>query len=373
MRAFSSGAVALTGVEAISNGVPAFRKPEPRNAATTLVWMGVDPRHGVLRHLGARPPAPARRSARTRRCCRSWPAAVFGDGAFMYFVFQAATAGILLLAANTAFAGFPQIASILARDGYLPRQLHNRGDRLVFSNGIIALAVIAGLLIVAFGGVTTALIPLYAVGVFCGFTPGPVRACACDHQPPPRTPGWQRGFAINLVGAITTGLVLLVVVVSKFTIGAWIPVVVIPIIAFVLTRVKRHYDRVERGAGARRVLPQPPPHPHRRGAGRPRAPGHDGRAQLRPVAGPGPARRPVGGARRTATPSKLQEQLGALRHPRVAPDRLVALPRARHAGAAVPRRARRRARERHHHRRSSRSSCSPSGGSSCSTTSRRCC
>jgi amino acid transporter len=243
MRAFSSGAVALTGVEAISNGVPAFRKPEPRNASTTLIWMGVilaTAFFGIS--LLAHELQPTLSDDETVLSIIA--TAVFGDGAFMYFVFQAATAGILLLAANTAFAGFPQIASILARDGYLPRQLHNRGDRLVFSNGIIALAVIAGLLIVAFGGVTTALIPLYAVGVFCGFTLAQWGMCIRHRRL--RHAGWQRGFAINLVGAITTGLVLLVVVVSKFTIGAWIPVVVIPIIAFVLTRVKHHYSRVQR-------------------------------------------------------------------------------------------------------------------------------
>ena len=241
MRAFSSGAVALTGVEAISNGVPAFRKPEPRNASITLIWMGVilaTAFFGIS--LLAYELQPTLNDDETVLSIIA--TAVFGDGAFMYFLFQAATAGILLLAANTAFAGFPQIASILARDGYLPRQLHNRGDRLVFSNGIIALSIIAGLLIVAFGGVTTALIPLYAVGVFCGFTLAQAGMCV-RHRRLKHT-GWKRGFAINLVGAITTGLVLVVVVYSKFTIGAWIPVVVIPCIAFVLTRVKRHYTRV---------------------------------------------------------------------------------------------------------------------------------
>jgi amino acid transporter len=243
MRAFSSGAVALTGVEAISNGVPAFRKPEPRNAAITLVWMGF-----ILATAFFGISVLAHRLQPTlsddETVLSIIATAVFGDGSVLYFLFQAATAGILLLAANTAFAGFPQIASILARDGYLPRQLHNRGDRLVFSNGIIALSVVAGSLIVAFGGVTTALIPLYAVGVFLGFTLAQTGMCLRYQRN--REPGWQRGFAVNLVGAVTTGLVLLVVVVSKFTIGAWIPVVVIPIIAYVLTRVKRHYVRVER-------------------------------------------------------------------------------------------------------------------------------
>jgi hypothetical protein len=233
--------VALTGVEAISNGVPAFRKPEAKNAATTLVWMGVILAVAFFGiSLLAHRLQPTLSEDETVLSIIA--GAVFGDGTFIYFLFQAATAGILLLAANTAFAGFPQIASILARDGYLPRQLHNRGDRLVYSNGIIALAMVAGLLIVIFGGVTTALIPLYAVGVFCGFTLA--QAGMCRYHRRKQEAGWRRGFAINLVGAVTTGLVLLVVVVSKFTIGAWVPVVLIPLIAFVLTRVKRHYDRV---------------------------------------------------------------------------------------------------------------------------------
>jgi amino acid transporter len=242
MRAFSSGAVALTGVEAIANGVPTFKKPESRNAATTLVWMGVILATAffgisVLVHRLQ----PTLNDDETILSIIG--TAVFGDGSAAYFVFQAATAGILLLAANTAFAGFPQIASILAKDGYLPRQLHNRGDRLVFSNGIIALAVVAGALIVAFGGITTALIPLYAVGVFLDFTLA--QGGMCRHHQRLREPRWKRAYAINLIGGITTGLVLLVVVISKFAIGAFIPVVVIPIIAFVLTRVKRHYVRVE--------------------------------------------------------------------------------------------------------------------------------
>lgn len=243
MRAFSSGAVALTGVEAISNGVPAFKKPEPRNASITLVWMGA-----ILASAFFGLSVLAHRLQPTlsddETVLSIIAGAVWGDGTVLYFLFQAATAGILLLAANTAFAGFPQIASILSRDGYLPRQLHNRGDRLVFSNGIIALSVVAGLLIIAFGGITTALIPLYAVGVFCGFTLA--QAGMCRYHQRNQAPGWKRGYVINLIGAFTTGLVLVVVVVSKFAIGAWIPVVVIPAIAYALTRVKRHYDRVER-------------------------------------------------------------------------------------------------------------------------------
>nr|MBA2437110.1 amino acid permease [Acidimicrobiia bacterium] len=167
---------------------------------------------------------------------------VFGGSSVMYFALQAATAAILILAANTAFNAFPSLSSILARDGYLPRQLYNRGDRLVFSNGILLLAAAAGILIVVFGGITNALIPLYAVGVFTGFTlsqSGMVR-----HHLRVREKGWKRNTAVNAVGAVATFVVLAVVVVSKFTIGAWIPAIVIPMIVFLLRAIHRHYQRV---------------------------------------------------------------------------------------------------------------------------------
>jgi len=241
LRAFSSGAVALTGIEAISNGVPAFRKPESRNAATTLVWMGA-----ILAVYFFGISVLAHRLEPTlnddETILSILAATVFGGGSFFYYALQVSTAAILLLAANTAFADFPRIASILARDGYLPRQLHNRGDRLVFSNGVIALAVVAGLLVVAFGGITTALIPLYAVGVFTGFTLS--QFGMVKHHRRLREPGWQRNLVINMIGATATGAVLVIVVVSKFTIGAWVPVVLIPLIVVALKGVKRHYDRV---------------------------------------------------------------------------------------------------------------------------------
>jgi amino acid transporter len=240
-RAFSSGAVALTGVEAISNGVPAFRKPESRNASRTLVAMAlILGTYFFCISVLAHRIQPVLSEEETILSLIG--GAVFGAGSVMYYVLQIATMAILLLAANTAFADFPRIASILAKDSYLPRQLYNRGDRLVFSNGIIALGLVSALLIVVFGGVTTALIPLYAVGVFCGFTLsqyGMVR-----HHQRLREDRWKRHAAINAVGAVATGIVLLVVVISKFTIGAWVPVVLIPLIVFVLLSVKRHYDRV---------------------------------------------------------------------------------------------------------------------------------
>ena len=242
MRAFSSGAVALTGIEAISNGVPAFRKPESRNAATTLAAMttilgsaffGIS----VLAHrLG-----PTAHEGKTTLSVLG--EAVFGRGP-LYGVLQASTAMILTLAANTAYADFPRLSSIIAKDGFLPRQLFNRGDRLVFSNGVLVLAGSAIALLVAFRGETSALIPLYAVGVFMSFTLsqwGMVR-----HHLKEREPNWRRSMVINAIGGTATGVVLAVVIVSKFTIGAWVPVVVIPIIVLLFKGVKRHYDSVRR-------------------------------------------------------------------------------------------------------------------------------
>ena len=240
LRGFSSGAVALTGVEAISNGVPAFRRPESKNAATTLVWMGLI--LGSLffgsavlaHHLEPYP-------SHEETVISQLGIQVFGDGP-MYVILQFATAGILVLAANTAYADFPRLSSIIARDGYLPRQLTNRGDRLVFSNGILVLAFAAGGLIVAFGGVTNALIPLYAVGVFTSFTLS--QSGMVVHHLKEREPGWRRSIVINAVGASVTFAVLLVVAVSKFTQGAWVPLVVIPLIMALFKAIKRHYASV---------------------------------------------------------------------------------------------------------------------------------
>lgn len=170
--------------------------------------------------------------------------AVFGDGP-LFLLLQIATAAILVLAANTAYADFPRLSSIIAGDGYLPRQLANRGDRLVFSNGVIVLAVGASALLIAFGGVTNALIPLYAVGVFTSFTlsqTGMVR-----HHLTEQEEGWQRGVAINGVGATATLVVLLIVAITKFTGGAWLPLVVIPVVVTLFRGINRHYARVRDG------------------------------------------------------------------------------------------------------------------------------
>jgi amino acid transporter len=242
LRAFSSGAVALSGVEAISNGVPAFRSPEPRNAARTLMWMatilgstffGIS----VLAHR-LRPTV-----SENETLLSIMGKAVFGSGSVFYFVLQFSTFAILILAANTAYADFPRLSSIIARDGFLPRQLANRGDRLVFSNGVLVLAGVATLLIIVFGGKTSALIPLYAVGVFTGFTLSQTGMVVHHHRL--REPKWKSKLVVNAVGAVATGIVLTVVVVSKFTIGAWIPVVLIPLIVMALKAIGRHYKHVE--------------------------------------------------------------------------------------------------------------------------------
>jgi amino acid transporter len=241
MRAFSSGAVALTGVEAISNAVPAFRRPESRNAARTLVAMvAILGTYFLGISVLAQNLRPTLNEHETILSILG--RAVFGDGV-LYVVLQAATATILILAANTAYNAFPAVCSIIARDGFLPRQLFNRGDRLVFSNGILALSLAASGLLIAFGGVTTALIPLYAVGVFTSFTLS--QAGMIRHHQREREKNWKQGAAINTVGAVATGIVLLVVVISKFTIGAWVPVVIIPVIILLFNGVKRHYRQVQ--------------------------------------------------------------------------------------------------------------------------------
>jgi amino acid transporter len=242
LKGFSSGAVALTGVEAISNGVPSFRRPEAKNAAATLVWMGV-----VLGTLFFSVSVLAHRlhpyPSHDRTVIAQLGLAVFGSGPVFVFL-QFATAAVLTLAANTAYNGFPSLSSIIAKDGYLPRQLANRGDRLVFSNGILVLAVAAAALLVAFGGLTNALIPLYAVGVFTSFTlsqTGMVR-----HHLRLREQGWRRSTVLNGVGAIATLLVLGIVAVTKFTSGAWVPILVIPLIVVLFKAIHRHYEGVAR-------------------------------------------------------------------------------------------------------------------------------
>ena len=248
LKGFSSGAVALTGVEAISNGVPAFRRPESKNAATTLTWMGIalgSLFFGVSLLATHLHPYPTEKQT----VIAQMGVRIFGTGP-MFVILQFATAAILTLAANTAYADFPRLSSIIARDGYLPRQLANRGDRLVFSNGVVFLAAAAGLLLVAFGGTTNALIPLYAVGVFTSFTLS--QAGMVRHHQKERETGWRRNIVINGVGAFATGVVLVIVAGTKFSSGAWVPIVIIPLIIALFKGIKRHYSRV---ADALRVTP----------------------------------------------------------------------------------------------------------------------
>jgi hypothetical protein len=266
LRAFSSGCTALTGVEAISNGVPAFRKPKSLNAARTMSAMGII---AITMFAGVTllaMIADVRISEDTCDLvgftgnCASDPqrtviaqlaAAVFGgDHTFLFYYLQAATALILILAANTAYNGFPLLGSILAQDRYLPRQLHTRGDRLAFSNGIVLLAAIAGGLIYAFDGSATRLIQLYIVGVFTSFTlcqAGMVRhwnrelSTVDSRSDRLRV---HRSRVINALGAVFTGVVLVIVMVTKFTHGAYLVVIAIPVLWVMMRAIHRHYDRV---------------------------------------------------------------------------------------------------------------------------------
>ena len=254
LRAFASGCTALTGVEAISNGVPAFKHPEARNAAITMGWMaavlgtlfiGVSV---LASALGITPLADETVVSQVAR-------RLFGDG-FFYFLIQGSTTLILVLAANTSFADFPRLNSLLARDRYAPRQFRTLSDRLVFSNGILILAGLAAALIVVFGGDTHALIPLYAVGVFISFTlsqAGMVRHWLTDGGA-----GWRWRLGVNGVGALVTGAVTVVIAVTKFTHGAWIVVLLIPLLVVGFRAIYRHYDTVADELSLEHLVEEPP-------------------------------------------------------------------------------------------------------------------
>jgi amino acid transporter len=242
-RAFASGAVALSGVEAISNGVPAFRKPAAKNAATTLGWMALilGSTFFMISFIASWMKVVPDES---KSALAIMGAEVFGEHNPLYWILQFATMAILVLAANTAYADFPRLAAIVGKDGYLPRQFSNRGDRLVFSNGILILAGAAAVLLIAFNGDVSLLIPLYAVGVFTSFTlsqTGMVR-----HHLKERQKGWKLSVVNSSLGAVATFIVAAVVIISKFTIGAWIIVVLIPCIVVAFRGVKRHYNHVAR-------------------------------------------------------------------------------------------------------------------------------
>jgi amino acid transporter len=246
LRAFTSGAVALTGTEAVSNGVPAFRAPEARHARIVLVLMGtffasiflgisfIATQLGVV-------PDPTEQETVISQVART----LIGDGTPFHYLIQLSTAFLLVLAANTAFADFPRLSSILGRDRYLPRQFQFRGDRLAFSVGIGVLATIAALLVWAFEGSVTALIPLYTVGVFMAFTlsqSGMVRHWwLLRHE----QRGWRWRAALNGIGALATATVALTAGISKFALGAWIVLLLVPALVILMLVIRTHYDRVE--------------------------------------------------------------------------------------------------------------------------------
>jgi amino acid transporter len=252
LTAFANGCTAMTGVEAVSDGVPAFRAPEAKNAAATLVTMAM---LAIAMFLGitflahAYQVIPTEAESGVSQLGR----AVFGRGPIYYLV-QAATTLILVLAANTAYADFPRLASIVSRDGFLPRQFMNQGDRLAFSNGILVLSAFAALLIIVFGGDTHSLLPLYMIGVFISFTLS--QTGMVIHWRQTREPGWKTSALINGFGALTTGVVLIIVAVTKTFEGAWIVLVLIPIIVMLFRATRRHYDHVGAQLTLRNYTPQ---------------------------------------------------------------------------------------------------------------------
>ena len=247
LRAFASGCAAMTGTEAISNGVPAFKKPEPYNARATLLWMaailatlfvGIT----LLALTFGVEPSPTGNPTAIAQIAQQ----VFvGPLSFMTYIFQIATLFILTLAANTSYSDFPRLSSLLARDHFLPHQFAFRGDRLAFSTGIVFLAIMSSLLVILFKGSTDLLINLYAVGVFMSFTlsqGGMVRhwwRLRAEHKT------WLRSLIINGIGAFTTALVAIIIAVTKFTSGAWIVVILIPLLVLMFVGIHAHYTRVE--------------------------------------------------------------------------------------------------------------------------------
>ena len=254
LTAFANGCTAMTGVEAVSNGVPAFRKPESRNAAGTLVVMAilaVTMFVGITLLAHAYAIVPNDRETVVSQITR----AVFGGRGWTYYAIQAGTMLILVLAANTAYADFPRLASIVSRDRYLPRQFMNQGDRLAFSNGIVVLSVCAGVLLVAFGGDTHALIPLYMIGVFVSFTLSQFGMVV--HWRRIREPGWRTSAVINGFGGIVTAIVLVIVASTKAVEGAWIIILLIPALVMMFRVTRQHYDHVASQLSLRDFTPFP--------------------------------------------------------------------------------------------------------------------
>jgi amino acid transporter len=263
LRAFASGSVALTGTEAVSNGVPAFKRPEARHAGRVLILMGVF--FGTIfvgiSYLASQigiVPDPTEQETVISQITRT----IVGAGSPFHYLVQLSTALLLVLAANTAFADFPRLASILSRDGFMPRQFQFRGDRLAFSVGIMALGVLAGILIVVFEGSVTNLIPLYTVGVFVAFTlsqSGMVRHWWLLRG---EQPGWRWRASLNGAGAVATGVVAIVVGVAKFALGAWMVLLLIPLLMGLMAAIHGHYRSTERSLevlGPPEALPEREP------------------------------------------------------------------------------------------------------------------
>jgi amino acid transporter len=256
LHTFSTGCTALTGIEAVSNGVPTFRPPEAKNAGKTLIVMaGIMAglflgSIGLTQYLGVTPDS-------QETILSALAHQVFGNGAF-YLIIQITTMGILVVAANTSFAGFPRVTSFLARDGFLPRQLSALGDRLVFSNGIIFLALACGFFIVAFAADTHKLVPLFAVGAFLAFFLS--QAGMVLHWWKTREKGWRLKAFLNGLGAVIIGITLIVVGFTKFIDGAWITFLLILIVVFVFSKIKSHYDEVARQLSLRKLPPSLKPY-----------------------------------------------------------------------------------------------------------------
>lgn len=251
LHAFATGCTALTGIEAISNGVPSFRPPEAKNAGRTLLVMAVlmtalfAGSIGLTQYLAVVPgPQETVLSALART--------VLGRG-WAYYVVQLTTLLVLAVAANTSFAGFPRVAALLAKEGFLPRQLTGLGDRLVFANGIVSLSLAAGILIVVFRGESHALIPLFAIGAFTAFTL--CQAGMVVHDYKLRGPHWRLRAILNALGCLTTGIAVLIIAVTKFVDGAWITLIVIPGVILTFLRIRSHYAEVARELSLRGLPP----------------------------------------------------------------------------------------------------------------------
>ncbi len=275
LKAFSSGCTALTGIEAISNGIPAFQQPRSRNAATTLMWMS-----GILITLFLGITLIANQihavPSETETIISQMGRTIFGDASIFYFLLMAGTALILLMAANTSFADFPRLAALAAGDGFLPRQFTYRGGRLVFTTGIMSLALFAIILVIFTGARTTSLIPLYAIGVFMSFTISQTGMVKHMWRVGKIKPGqvvkgleadlhfdrhWHWKMALSAVGALSTFVVMMVFAVTKFTGGAWFVLILIPSLVFLFFRIHRHYQHVARALsleGARLDMDQRP-------------------------------------------------------------------------------------------------------------------